>query len=82
MGVKYRYFEIQNNCDSINAFGGLNFVSQCFDNPKISQLIDSHIINNSEGAIHSLRDPLKTLRLTIFAWGDRAKEINVLLCKL
>lgn len=81
MGVKYRYVKIQNSSDSINAFGGLNFVSQSFDNAKISQLIDSELGSKSAGATYNYSDSIKALWLTFFAGGDCAEDINVHLCK-
>lgn len=76
MGVKYRYVKIQNSSDSINAFGGLNFVSQCFDNSKISQLLDNELGSKSAGATFKYSDSIKALWLTFFAGGDCAEDIN------
>lgn len=76
MGVKYRSMKIQNSSDSINAFGGLNFISQSYNIAKISQLIDKELGTKFVSAKYQFSDSIKALWLNFFAGGDCAQDIN------
>lgn len=62
--------------DSINSFGGLNFVSNEFDALGLPDLITKHLGKRSILAHYEYYDIIKVLWMILFAGGDCAEDVQ------
>lgn len=62
--------------DNIKSFGGLNFISNEFDNLKLPKLITSHLGMRSNLATYEYHDIIKNIWMILFAGGDCAEDIQ------
>ena len=62
--------------ENIQAFGGLNFISNEFNSLGLSQLIDNHLGSRGSFAQFSYSDIIKNYWLLAFAGGDCAEDIQ------
>jgi hypothetical protein len=62
--------------DKIKSFGGLNFITNEFNNLKLEQLITKHLGTRSIYSTYSYADIIKNLWAIIFAGGDCAEDIQ------
>jgi len=62
--------------DTINSFGGLNFISDEFDKLKLSEIITNHLGLRSKLATYEYHDIVKNLWMIYFAGGDCAEDIQ------
>lgn len=68
--------KITSSSENIQAFGGLNFVSNEFNQIGLSQLIDNQLGSRGAFAQFSYSDIIKNLWLLAFAGGDCAEDIQ------
>jgi sporulation protein YlmC with PRC-barrel domain len=68
--------KITTSSENIQAFGGLNFVSNEFNQLEFNQLIDNQLGSRGAFAQFSYSDILKNLWLLAFAGGDCAEDIQ------
>lgn len=62
--------------DSVNSFGGLNFVSNEFDALGLPDLITNHLGKRSILARYEFHDIIKVLWMILFAGGDCAEDVQ------
>jgi hypothetical protein len=62
--------------DTINSFGGLNFISDEFDKLKLPEVITNHFGLRSRLATYEYHDIVKNLWMIYFAGGDCAEDIQ------
>ena len=68
--------KITTSLENIHSFGGLNFVSEQFDQLKLPELIANTLGNRSLLATYDYADIIKNIWMTIFAGGDCAEDIQ------
>ena len=68
--------KVLNSTNNIQAFGGLNFVSDHFDKEGISVLIDSELGHRSLLATYSYADVIKNMWMLNFCGGECAEDIQ------
>jgi hypothetical protein len=68
--------KITTSLESINSFGGLNFVSNEFKALDLSQIIDQQLGSRSPFAKYSYADVIKNMWMIAFAGGDCAEDIQ------
>jgi hypothetical protein len=62
--------------DTIKSFGGLNFITNEFNNLKLDELITQHLGTRSIYSTYSYSDIIKNLWAITFAGGDCAEDIQ------
>ncbi len=62
--------------DKIKSFGGLNFITNEFNNLKLEQLITKHLGTRSIYSTYSYSDIIKNLWAITFSGGDCAEDIQ------
>ena len=68
--------KVINSTNNIQAFGGLNFVSDHFDKEGISVLIDSELGHRGLLATYSYADVIKNMWMLNFCGGECAEDIQ------
>ena len=68
--------KITTSSENIQAFGGLNFISNEFNSLGLSQLIDNQLGGRGTFAQFSYSDIIKNYWLLAFAGGDCAEDIQ------
>jgi len=68
--------KITTSTNNIKSFGGLNFISEEFDNFKLPELISKHLGQRSIQAEFSYSDVIRNLWAITFAGGDCAEDIH------
>lgn len=68
--------KITTSSDNIKSFGGLNFISQEFDQLELPELITRHLGKRPLQAEYSYSDAIKNLWAITFAGGDCAEDIH------
>lgn len=68
--------KIEKSDQTINPFGGINFISEEIKQSKITNLIDKHLGFRSPQAIYSYSDIITALWSVFYCGGDCAEDIN------
>ena len=68
--------KITTSLENIQAFGGLNFISNEFDKLELGKLIDNQLGSRGIFAKFSYADVIKNLWLLAFAGGDCSEDIQ------
>jgi hypothetical protein len=68
--------KITTTSENISAYGGLNFISETFNNLEFSSLIESHLFQRPLQSRFSYSDVIKNLWMLFLAGGDCAEDIE------
>lgn len=68
--------KVTTTTENISAYGGLNFISEIFNNLEFSSLIESHLGKRALQAEFSYSDVIKNLWMLFLAGGDCAEDIQ------
>jgi hypothetical protein len=68
--------KLQISTNSINSFGGLNFISNEFDSLGLPDLITEYLGERSKLASYEYHDIVKALWMVLFAGGDCAEDVQ------
>lgn len=68
--------KVTNSTENIEAYGGLNFISEIFNTLKLPQLIDQQLGSRPLQAEFSYSDVIKNLWMLFLAGGDCAEDIQ------
>lgn len=68
--------KVVNSADNIQAFGGLNFVSDHFDKEGLGQLIETQLGSRGILATYSYTDVVKNMWMLNFCGGECAEDIQ------
>ena len=68
--------KVTTSTEKVSAYGGLNFISEEFNNLKLSSLIEKHLGSRPSQAEFSYSDTIKNLWMLFLSGGDCAEDIQ------